>query len=58
MKIEDNAKYELEHIVYELKIISSENSSSAGDITKNDLLRDDHDVPLFYEIMKDLLLDF
>lgn len=58
MEIKDNAKNELEHIVYRLKTILSENKSFSGDLTKNDLLQEDHVLPLFYDTMKDLLLDF
>lgn len=58
MEIKDNSKNELEHIVYRLKTILSENSASTGDLTEKDLLQDDHVLPLFYETMKDLLLDF
>lgn len=58
MEIKDNAKNELEHIVYRLKIILSEKSSPAGDATETEFFQDDHVLPSFYETMKDLLLDY
>lgn len=57
-EIKDNAKNELEHIVYRLKTILSKKSSSNCDLSENDLFQDDHVLPLFYETMKDLILDF